>query len=143
MLLCKGYKIDNAARKRAVRTFVLVSLAAVAGVLLLKFFPYTRYHFYPVCPWYALTHTYCPGCGTLRGIDHMLHGDIFGLFKSNKIGMLFMPILLWEYIQIGVQGIAGYRLPELTLSKIELYILVVLIIAYWVTRNFVSFLAPC
>jgi hypothetical protein len=96
-----------------------------------------------VCPWYALTHTYCPGCGTLRGIDHMLHGDIFGLFKSNKIGMLFMPILLWEYIQIGVQGIAGYRLPELTLSKIELYILVVLIIAYWVTRNFVSFLAPC
>lgn len=142
MLLHKGYVIDDASRKRALRTFVLINLASIAGILVLLFFPLNKYHFYPVCPWYWLTHTYCPGCGTLRGIDHLLHGDILGLFKANKIGIIFLPILLWEYVQRGVQGIVGYRLPEFTLSKIELYVLVVLIIGYWVTRNFVSFLAP-
>ncbi len=142
MMLHKGYTIDNASRKRAAKTFLLVNLAGAAAILLLVFFPISKYHFYPVCPWYGLTHTYCPGCGTMRGIDHVLHGDLLGLFKANKIGIVFIPILLWEYIQRGVQGIAGYRLPELTLSKIELYILIILIVVYWVARNFVSFLAP-
>ncbi len=142
MLLRKGHAIDNASKKKALRTFILINLVSAAGILLLLFFPISKYHFYPVCPWYWLTHTYCPGCGTMRGIDHVLHGDILGLFKANKIGIIFLPILLWEYAQRGVQGIAGYRLPELTLSKIELYILVVIIVAYWVARNYVGFLAP-
>lgn len=142
MLLRKGHVIDTASRKRVLRTFLLVNIGLAAGIFLLAFFPINKYHFYPVCPWYGLTHTYCPGCGTLRGIDHILHGDLLGLFKANKIGVIFIPILLWEYIQMGVQGIGGYRLPELTLSKIELYILVILIITYWIARNFVSFLAP-
>ena len=142
MQLSKGYTIDSAAREWAVRTFLFVNIAVLTGLLILIYFPFSQYRFYPACPWYALTHTYCPGCGTLRGINHMLHGDILGLIKSNKMAVIFVPILVWEYVHVGVQGLRGYKLPELVLSKFEVYLLLALIIVYWVARKYIRFLAP-
>ncbi|MEW5722540.1 MAG: DUF2752 domain-containing protein, partial [Thermodesulfobacteriota bacterium] len=31
---------------------------------------------YPPCPFHALTGLYCPGCGTLRGLNQLLHGHL-------------------------------------------------------------------
>jgi hypothetical protein len=142
MLLLKGHKIDNNARKRALVAFLIINIVSVTGIVLLIFYPLAKYNFYPKCPWYVITHTYCPGCGTLRGLNRTIHGDVLGMFKSNKMSIIFLPILLWEYIQVWAQVVAGRRLPDISLSRIELYSLVVLIIAYWIGRNFISFLAP-
>jgi hypothetical protein len=64
-----------------------ISAAAVAAVVLYRFDP-SAVHFYPVCPFHALTGLQCPGCGTTRALHHLLHGDVAGAFRLNA--MLFV-----------------------------------------------------
>ena len=40
---------------------------------------------YPTCPWLALTGTYCPGCGSLRAIHALAHGDPATAMARSKV----------------------------------------------------------
>ncbi|MEU6241384.1 DUF2752 domain-containing protein [Streptomyces sp. NPDC047024] len=42
---------------------------------------------YPVCPLYALTGLYCPGCGGLRSAHAFVHGDFLGALRDNAFGV--------------------------------------------------------
>ncbi|NLJ53190.1 MAG: DUF2752 domain-containing protein [Intrasporangiaceae bacterium] len=46
---------------------------------------------YPLCPIYALTGLYCPGCGTARCLHSLLNGDLAAAFAANP---LLPPLLL-------------------------------------------------
>lgn len=45
---------------------------------------------FPVCPTYALTGIYCPGCGMLRATHDLTHGDLAGAMQRNPLA----PFLL-------------------------------------------------
>jgi hypothetical protein len=43
------------------------------------------------CPWYLLTGTYCPGCGGLRAVNDLTHGDVLAAASSNLALVVVLP----------------------------------------------------
>jgi Protein of unknown function (DUF2752) len=49
---------------------------------------------YPVCPTYALSGIYCPGCGMLRATHALLHLDLAGSVSRNPLAIpLFVGVV--------------------------------------------------
>jgi hypothetical protein len=73
------------------------SIAAfgAAGTAVLYRFSPQEYFFYPRCPFYALTHHYCPGCGATRAVAELLHGHVMMAAQFNLAVVLLLPVLLW------------------------------------------------
>ena len=51
----------------------------------------------PVCPTKALLGIDCPGCGSLRMLYSLLHGDVFAASRYNFVGLISVFFLLWAY----------------------------------------------
>jgi hypothetical protein len=48
---------------------------------------------FPVCPFRLLTGLNCPGCGALRMIHDVLHGDLAAAITDNIVLLLGVPLL--------------------------------------------------
>jgi uncharacterized membrane protein (GlpM family) len=115
--------------------------AGAAGVLALLG-TVSPYHpgIYPVCPTYALTGLYCPGCGSLRAMHDLAHLDVVGAWGMNPLAVIAVPFLIaaWlAWVRRAATGrprrrIAPPWVPNLMLAGI---------LAFWVLRN-VPALAP-
>ena len=71
-----------------------LAAAAIAAVAMLYRFPPQDYPFYPRCPFFALTHHYCPGCGATRALSELLHGHWSAAFHFNATFTLLFPLAL-------------------------------------------------
>jgi len=69
-------------------------LAITAGLALLYFFPIDHYHIYPQCLFHDLTGLDCPGCGSLRSVQALLHGDVVSAFRFNPLLYVLAPALI-------------------------------------------------
>jgi len=65
---------------------------AFAGAVLFLFDP-ARYGFYPFCAFYRTTGWLCPGCGSLRAIHRLLHGQVLDALHFNALLVFSLPIL--------------------------------------------------
>ena len=76
-------------------TFRKLSLGIVMTccVVLLYFVNPTKSGIYPPCPFHALTGLYCPGCGSLRAMHDVLHGEIRAALGLNPLMVVFIPVL--------------------------------------------------
>jgi hypothetical protein len=61
------------------------------------------------CPVQLTTGFYCPGCGSLRAIHALLHGDLFGALDLNLLAVVALPILLGIGILAIFRGLQGDR----------------------------------
>ena len=52
---------------------------------------------YPTCPFLALTGMYCPGCGSLRAVHDLAHGDLSGALARNPLTVLVLVGMLVAY----------------------------------------------
>lgn len=89
---------------------------------------------YPTCPTLALTGTYCPGCGSLRAINRLVHGDLAGAWDYNILLVLVAPWLVWRWVKWLLAAI-GRPVTTPRVPGWALYALAALVIAYWVLRN--------
>ena len=56
---------------------------------------------YPVCPLYRHTGLFCPGCGGLRGLHRLTHGDLPGALQANApvvLGCLLAAVLWGRWL---------------------------------------------
>lgn len=137
-----GHEIDYRVQYRSLMLLLLAMCAASAAAVFMMLFPLESYHhIYPHCPWHALTGTHCPGCGTLRGIAAILQGDLLGMTRNNPLAVVLSPLLLYAGFNLVSESIFGYRLPCIYIPKWQ-YLLVIVIIGYWIARNFCGLLAP-
>jgi len=79
--------MDSAVKKTTRSTLaVCCATAAVAIIaLVLFFFDPARAPFYPVCLFHKMTGLLCPGCGSLRAMHHLLHGEWALAFRCNPL----------------------------------------------------------
>jgi hypothetical protein len=101
-------------------------------------------HSWGVCPLYALTGVYCPGCGGLRGVSDLSHGHLGQAASSNLLLVLAIPFALvafgrWTYAAWTGRDVAA--IPALPKAVTTGLILVALV--FTVARNLPgSWLAP-
>lgn len=73
---------------------VAVVAAATFFFLLLFLFDPATSGLFPPCPFRRATGLLCPGCGSLRGLHRLLHGDLAGAWAKNPLMPVSLPALL-------------------------------------------------
>jgi hypothetical protein len=95
---------------------------------------------YGFCPWNLLTGGYCPGCGALRAVHDLAHGDLLAAASSNLLLVVAVPValLLWA---VWLRA-AWRRRPSPLLRtwagrrrRATLWSLAVVVLAFTVLRN--------
>lgn len=69
---------------------------------------------YPACPLLRWTGLYCPGCGGLRGVHALAHGDLGTALQANALAVAGYAafLALWiAWVAAALRGKDGLRLP--------------------------------
>jgi Protein of unknown function (DUF2752) len=101
-------------------------------------------HSWGVCPLYALTGLYCPGCGGLRSVNDLTNGHLGAAASSNLLLVLAVPVAVVALARWSVAAWTGRPVAVLPPVPTRLRVaLVVVLVAFTVVRNLPgSWLAP-
>jgi hypothetical protein len=133
-------------RARRLRAPLAVGAVTVlASVYLGLVDPNTPGH-YPLCPTKAITGLDCPGCGGLRAVHALLHGDLMGALDHNAfIVLVVLPVSVvlwarwmwhaWKGPEPTPAGEGGDSVDVPMPSPALLWSLVVLGVVFMVVRN--------
>src|ERR1700744_6811330 len=64
----------------------------------------------PVCPTKALLGIDCPGCGSLRMLYSLLHGNVMAAARFNALGLAAVVLLVWAYLVWTYGRVTGRRI---------------------------------
>lgn len=122
---------------------VAVAAAGLAGLVLVARVDPNEAGHYPVCPFLSLTGLFCPGCGTLRALHALTHGDLATGFARNPLTMLTVPFLLVVWLAWAVRELRGRGRATMAPAWL-LWCLAAAQVLFWVLRNLPGFtwLAP-
>lgn len=91
----------------------------------------------PRCPFLQLTGWQCPGCGSLRGIHALLHGDIGRVLQLNVMlipGLIYFAFLvLLELTR--PHNLRAERLYRRFSGRTASWIIFAIIVAWGIGRN--------
>lgn len=113
----------------------LFGVFLVAGLAVVFLVDPASSDLYPKCPTWALFHLYCAGCGTLRAVHDLLHGDLAGALAMNSVMVLALPFLLHGLWATMAQHRTGRALPHWMTSGRAGQALIWVLVAYTVMRN--------
>lgn len=116
-------------------TLLALSLVGTAAVYALYTFNPAKSVFYAPCPFHVLTGLYCPGCGSLRALHHLLHGDLAVAFRLNPLTVLSLPFLGYSFLSYAMIGIRRQSLPTVFVPAIFIWIYLAVVLLFWVIRN--------
>jgi hypothetical protein len=99
---------------------------------------------YPICPFFALTGLYCPGCGTLRAVHALGHADVLGSLSSNPLTVAMIPFVVFWWARWAARSWKGRPARTSLARPGHLWGLLAIVVLFWVVRNtpFGHFLAP-
>ena len=136
--------LDTRSRAERLRAPMLSAAAVAAATLALHVRDPHVSHSWGVCPLYALTGLYCPGCGGLRGVNDLTNGHVGQAASSNLLLVLALPfvaIVFVRWVSGAWSGREVRAIPEV--PRAVTYSLVVLAVLFTVARNLPgSWLAP-
>lgn len=99
---------------------------------------------YPLCPTKALLGIDCPGCGCMRGLYALTHGDLAGAADHNLLLLLAVPfaLVLWvRWLMRAWRGVSpAVSMRAFRLRNRVMIIALIAILAFGVVRNFVPYL---
>lgn len=116
------------------------SLAGLAaGTAVLFFFDPAAGGFYPVCPWHELTGWSCPGCGTLRAMHQLAHGNWGAAWRLNALTVALLPVGIWLGLRELVWQLSGKKWPGLVTRPIFGWALLAVFMLFGIVRNLPGF----
>ncbi len=135
----------SASRARRVAAPLLLAGGLLAASLALHVRDPHQSGSWGYCPWLVLTGTACPGCGGLRAVNDLTHGDVAAAFSSNALLVASLPVVagLWTRSVVHRWRDERVPLPPAAVAWAGGAALVLLLL-FWVVRNlpFASYLAP-
>jgi hypothetical protein len=99
---------------------------------------------YPTCPFLSVTGWWCPGCGSLRAVHALAHGDIGTAIDRNVLTVLAVPALVLAWVAWLRRTVTGRPRSRWAAPPAALWGLLATVVAFWVLRNVPvgSWLAP-
>jgi hypothetical protein len=117
-----------------------MKLACASGVICLALFVLFFFNpagssFYLPCPFHKLTGLYCPGCGSLRAMHQLLHGNLPAAFGLNPLMVLSLPLLGYWFISFGVPVVRSRPQKSVIIPAFGIWLILMIIVLYWILRN--------
>ena len=114
---------------------VLLGLAALPCLALVYARNPEDSGWYPPCLFYSLTGLHCPGCGTLRGLHQLLHGNLLAAIGYNPYSMLALPFIGYAFLTALLATTWDKRLPTVFVHPALIWGLLAAVLAFWALRN--------
>jgi hypothetical protein len=111
-----------------------LTLGVVAAVVLYLFDPATT-AIYPVCFFHATTGLLCPGCGTLRALHQLSHGNFAAAWQLNAFTVSLLPVAAWLGLRELISVTTGKRLPGIVTRPAFGWALIVGMVIFGIARN--------
>lgn len=89
----------------------------------------------PVCPTKALLGIDCPGCGSLRMVYSLMHGNLLAAARFNALGLAAVVLLLWTYFSWTYGRLVGRRIRGWQHRRWAAVVTLTLVLAWFVMRN--------
>lgn len=89
---------------------------------------------YPTCPMKAWTGLSCPGCGSLRALHALTHGDLSTAVSHNVLAVVALPVLVAAWLAWTRRAATGRR-RTWVVPVWAIRLLVAVIAAFFVARN--------
>ncbi len=89
----------------------------------------------PVCPTKALLGIDCPGCGSLRMLYSLLHGDLVAAARFNALGLAALVLLVWAYLAWTYGRVVGRRIRGWQHHHRSAAVTLALVTVWFVVRN--------
>jgi hypothetical protein len=89
----------------------------------------------PVCPTKALLGIDCPGCGSLRMLYCLMHGNLPAAAKFNALGLATLVLLVWAYLAWTYGRLVGRRIGSWQHHRWSAMVTLSLVVAWFVLRN--------
>jgi hypothetical protein len=104
-----------------------------AAIILLRVFDPATSGVFPPCPLRYLTGLYCPGCGSLRAMHALLHGELGR--AMNPLMIVTLPFITYGLVSEALRELRGNGLPEVMLPASWIRAFCVVVVLYAVARN--------
>ncbi|MGD9961244.1 DUF2752 domain-containing protein [Nocardioides sp.] len=89
-----------------------------------------------VCPSYAVFGVYCPGCGGLRAVNDLAHGDFAAAASSNLLFVVSIPLIVFLLGRWAWDAWRGVRRQPTRLSSWPvLGVALAVVVLFSVARN--------
>jgi hypothetical protein len=112
----------------------ILAVLAAGGLILFLFDP-TQHSFYPVCPLYKTTGLLCPGCGTLRAVHQLTHGNFAAAWRFNPMFVSLLPVAGWLAFREIVKQLTGRILPGIFTHPVFIWLIVGSLVVFGILRN--------
>ena len=89
---------------------------------------------YPTCPFLAVTGQFCPGCGSLRAVHAMTHGDLAAALGLNLLTVLAVLPLAVIWLRWARRSWAGTSRTDIAPAPV-LWTVLVVVLAFGLLRN--------
>jgi uncharacterized protein DUF2752 len=89
----------------------------------------------PVCPTKALLGIDCPGCGSMRMLYSLMHGDLLAATKFNAVALAAVVLLVWAYLVWTYGRVVGRRIRSWQHHRWSAAVTLSLVVAWFVVRN--------
>jgi hypothetical protein len=132
-------------RWRRVRPPALLAAGVLGASVVLHLRDPHRSGSWGFCPWLVLTGTSCPGCGGLRAVNDLTHGDLGAALSSNVLFVGSIPLLIFLWARWFTDRWNGVRRTIASRQAlVSCGVLVAVTVSFWVVRNLeaASWLAP-
>jgi len=108
---------------------------ATAGAMLLRLFDPAHSLIFPPCPLRYFTGLYCPGCGSLRAMHALLHGDLRQAFAMNSLTVILLPFIGYGLVTEIYRHLWECPLVERRLPANWIWSLFAVIVLFGIARN--------
>ncbi|BBX64832.1 membrane protein [Mycobacterium saskatchewanense] len=89
----------------------------------------------PVCPTKALLGIDCPGCGSMRMLYSLMHGNLLAAARFNALGLAALVLLVWAYLAWTYGRATGRRIRGWQHQRWSAAVALGLVVIWFVVRN--------